>query len=76
MNKIKKYYLEILFILPLALYILGFTVIPIFKTILLGFQNKSGVFGLETYKYLFAKKILIWLSLILLQLQLLESAFN
>jgi trehalose transport system permease protein len=56
MNKLKKYYFEILLILPLAVYILGFTIIPIFKTILLGFQDKSGTFGLETYKYLFAKK--------------------
>lgn len=56
MNKIKRYYLEILLILPLALYILGFTILPILKTILLSFQDKAGNFGFETYKYLFSKK--------------------
>lgn len=52
----KKYYLEILFVLPLSIYILGFTVIPILKTIAMGFQDPStGEWTLSVYKYLFNK---------------------
>ncbi|MCX7902920.1 MAG: sugar ABC transporter permease [Caloramator sp.] len=57
MKFIKKYYFELLLILPLAIYILGFTIVPILKTILLSFQDKNtGAFGFSTYQYLFAKK--------------------
>ncbi|WDU83157.1 carbohydrate ABC transporter permease [Caloramator sp. Dgby_cultured_2] len=57
MKFIKKYYFELLLILPLALYILGFTIFPILKTILLSFQDKdTGALGFSTYQYLFAKK--------------------
>jgi ABC-type sugar transport system permease subunit len=53
---LKKKRLEIIFVLPLTLYILGFTIIPIFKNILLGFQDKAtGEFTLSVYKYLFDK---------------------
>lgn len=53
---IKKYRLELIFILPLTLYIFGFTIIPIVKSILLGLQdNISGQWTFDTYKYLFAK---------------------
>ncbi len=38
-NFLKKYYLELIFVMPLTLYIFGFTIIPIFKSILLGFQD-------------------------------------
>lgn len=52
----KKYYLEILFVLPLSIYILGFTVIPILKTIAMGFQDPStGEWTLSVYQYLFNK---------------------
>ena len=57
MKFLKKYGFEIILILPLALYILGFTILPILKTILISFQDKdTGAFGLSTYQYLFAKK--------------------
>lgn len=53
---LKKYYLEIIFILPLTLYILGFTIVPIIKSILMGFQdNITNQWSLSTYKYLFNK---------------------
>lgn len=53
---LKKKRLEIIFVLPLTLYIFGFTIIPIFKNILLGFQDKAtGEFTLSVYKYLFDK---------------------
>lgn len=52
----KKYYLEILFVLPLSIYILGFTIIPILKTISMGFQDPStGEWTLSVYQYLFNK---------------------
>lgn len=55
-NFFKKYYLELLFILPLTLYIFGFTIIPIFKTILLSFQDKdTGAYGITVYQYLFSR---------------------
>ncbi|KRQ86719.1 Trehalose transport system permease protein SugA [Caloramator mitchellensis] len=57
MKFLKKNAFEIILILPLALYILGFTILPIFKTILLSFQDKdTGAIGITTYQYLFAKK--------------------
>lgn len=57
MKFIKRHYFEILLILPLSAYILGFTILPILKTILLSFHDKStGALGFSTYQYLFSKK--------------------
>lgn len=57
MRFLKKHYFELLLILPLTIYILGFTIVPILKTILLSFQDKdTGAIGLSTYQYLFSKK--------------------
>lgn len=53
---LKRYYLELMFILPLTLYIFGFTLIPIFKTIILSFQDKeTGSWGFTMYQYLFGR---------------------
>lgn len=57
MKLIKKHYFEILLVLPLSAYILGFTILPIIKTILLSFHDKNtGALGFSTYQYLFSKK--------------------
>ncbi len=53
---LQKYYLEILLILPLTLYILYFTLLPVLTTIKLGFINAdTNVFSLENYKYLLGR---------------------
>ena len=60
MNKaryfLKKYYFEILLVLPMSLYILGFTIMPIFQSIAMGFTDKySGQLSLSNYAYLFQR---------------------
>ncbi len=50
---IRKHGLEILFVMPLILFILGFTVRPIFNTFIMGFQNSAGQWSLENYDYVF-----------------------
>lgn len=60
MNKaryfLKKYYFEILLVLPMSLYILGFTIWPIFQSIGMGFTDKySGQISLSNYVYLFQR---------------------
>lgn len=60
MNKaryfLKKYYFEILLVLPMSLYILGFTIWPIFQSIGMGFTDKySGQISLSNYAYLFQR---------------------
>lgn len=53
---LKKYYLELAFILPLALYILGFTILPISRTIWMSFQDgTTGRWGLSVYRELFRR---------------------
>ncbi|KXG75441.1 carbohydrate ABC transporter permease [Thermotalea metallivorans] len=53
---LKKYYLEFAFILPLTLYILGFTILPISKTIWMSFQDPTtGRWGLSVYRELFRR---------------------
>jgi trehalose transport system permease protein len=54
MKKIlKKYYFEIILVMPLTLYILGFTILPIFKSILMGFTDEStNTLSLVNYKML------------------------
>lgn len=50
----KKYWFEIFLVSPLVLFIFLFNFIPIFKTILLGFQDRyTGAWSLSTYAYLF-----------------------
>ncbi len=52
----QKYHLEILLILPLTLYIMYFTLLPVLTTINLGFINAdTNVFSLENYEYLFGR---------------------
>lgn len=50
---IKKYWLEILFVLPLTIFILGFTINPIVDTIKMGFQGTDGMWSMENYEYVF-----------------------
>ncbi|AGB41496.1 permease component of ABC-type sugar transporter [Halobacteroides halobius DSM 5150] len=53
---LKNYKLEIIMILPLVAYILGFTLTPVLRSIMLGFQDpQTGQFTLEHYRYLFNK---------------------
>lgn len=49
----KKYWLELVLVLPMTLYIFGFTIIPIFRTIMLGFQTSTGAWSFQTYVDLF-----------------------
>lgn len=56
MKLVKKYYLELLLVLPMTIYILAFTFTPIVRTILMGFQDQyTGEFSLSTYKELFSR---------------------
>ena len=53
---LKKYKLEIIMITPLLLYILGFTIYPIFKTVVMSFQHPyTGAFTLANYKEIIGK---------------------
>lgn len=53
---LKKYRLEIIMITPLLLYILGFTIYPIFKTVVMSFQHPyTGAFTLVNYKEIIGK---------------------
>lgn len=53
---LKKYWFEIVLVLPMSLYILGFTIAPIFQSIGMGFQDSAtGTFTLDNYKYLFGR---------------------
>ena len=53
---LKKYWFEIILVLPMSLYILGFTIAPIFQSIAMGFQDSgTGAFTLDNYKYLFGR---------------------
>ena len=52
----KKYYFEILLVLPMSLYILGFTIMPIFQSIFMGFTDEyTGSLSLSNYVYLFGR---------------------
>ncbi|HJB08362.1 MAG TPA: sugar ABC transporter permease [Candidatus Enterocloster faecavium] len=52
----KKYYFEILLVLPMSLYILGFTITPIFQSIFMGFTDEyTGSLSLSNYVYLFGR---------------------
>lgn len=53
---LKKHGFEILLVLPMSLYILGFTIVPIFQSILMGFTDEyTGDFSLTNYLYLFGR---------------------
>lgn len=52
----KKYRLELILVLPMTLYIFGFTITPIFQTIMMGFQDKfTGAFTFDNYIYLWGR---------------------
>lgn len=53
---LKKHYLDIIFIFPILIFILGFTILPIFKTILMSFKDPGTLkWGMGSYKYVFGK---------------------
>ena len=53
---IKKYRFELVLVLPMSIYILGFTILPIFQSIIMGFTDKySGGFTLGNYVGLFER---------------------
>ncbi len=51
---LKRHWLEIALILPLVLYIFGFTLVPVTRSIALGFSSEAGGFTFEHYRALFA----------------------
>ena len=53
---LKKHGFEILLVLPMSLYILGFTILPIFQSILMGFTDEyTGELSLTNFVYLFGR---------------------
>jgi trehalose transport system permease protein len=49
-----RHKLELLLLLPLVAYILGFTLLPVLRSISYGFSSESGGFTLDNYRLLFA----------------------
>lgn len=53
---IKKHWLEAAFILPLIIFVLSFTIVPIIRTVVMGFQDQySGEFSMSSYAYMSAR---------------------
>lgn len=53
---IKKYWLEIVLVLPMTIYIMVMTIRPMVQTIILGFKDQNtGQWSLSTYQKLFAR---------------------
>jgi trehalose transport system permease protein len=52
--KLARHRLEILLLIPLVAYILGFTLLPVLRSIWYGFTTPTGTFTLEHYRQLFA----------------------
>lgn len=56
MKWLQRYRLEVLLLAPLMVYILGFTLLPVLRTIMMSFQEKeTGAWSLENYKYIFSR---------------------
>lgn len=51
---LRRHWLELAFMLPLVAYIFGFTLVPVARSIALGFATEAGNFTLEHYRLLFA----------------------
>lgn len=52
---IRKHTFELVAVTPLALYLLGFTLVPVLRTIAIGFTDRyTGSFTLDNYRELFA----------------------
>lgn len=51
---VRRHKLELLLLLPLVAYILGFTLLPVLRSIGYGFTSDSGAFTLDNYRQLFA----------------------
>lgn len=50
----RRHWLEALLLLPLTAYILGFTLLPVMRSIGYGFTTEAGRFSLQNYRQLFA----------------------
>jgi trehalose transport system permease protein len=50
---LRRHKLELLLLLPLVAYILGFTLLPVLRSIGYGFSSESGGFTLDNYRQLF-----------------------
>ncbi|MFZ5815968.1 MAG: carbohydrate ABC transporter permease [Bacillota bacterium] len=51
---LRRHWLEIAFLIPLVGYIFGFTLLPVARSIMLGFSTEAGAFTLDNYRQLFA----------------------
>jgi trehalose transport system permease protein len=51
---VRRHKLELLLLLPLVAYILGFTLLPVLRSIGYGFTSDAGGFTLDNYRQLFA----------------------
>lgn len=53
---LKKHGLDLVFVLPLVIFILGFTMMPILQTFLMGFKAQyTAEWGFESYRYIFGR---------------------
>lgn len=50
---LRRHWLEVLLLLPLVAYIFGFTLLPVTRSIAMGFTTEAGTFTLENYRVLF-----------------------
>lgn len=50
---LRRHWLAILLLVPLAAYIFGFTLVPVVRSIMMGFANEAGTFTLDNYRALF-----------------------
>lgn len=58
-SSIRKNIFNILLVVPLVLFVFSFTIIPIFKTFLLSFQDQvSSLWTLNNYRYVFSRGVL------------------
>ncbi|GAX89508.1 carbohydrate ABC transporter permease [Effusibacillus lacus] len=56
MRWLKRYRMETLLLAPLVIYILGLTVVPVLRAIVMGFQKKgTEEWTLDNYRYLFSR---------------------
>ena len=52
-RKIKKHWLDIVFVVPLIVFVFSFTVVPIIQTGIMSFQDQySGVYSSSSYQYM------------------------
>ncbi|QZT33815.1 sugar ABC transporter permease [Caldalkalibacillus thermarum TA2.A1] len=57
MSFIRRYWLEIIMVLPLVLYIFGFALVPVLETIRLSFYNPAlGTYDFSNYSYILGQR--------------------